>query len=425
MGSEPNNSAGQADETRTDQSGTAAEGMSRVLVVVLAVAVGAAVANRYYIEPLLNLISRQFGCSNTAAGLLVSCAQFGYVVGVVLLVPLGDLIERRRLVTIMLLGAGVAAATCAAAPNLAVLAAALAVLGLLSVTAQILIPLAADLAAPRQRGQVVGTVTSGLLMGILGARTVSGLAAGLGGSRLIFALAAAAMLALSAVLSWVLPSSTAPERGSYRRLLASVVDLVATEPVLRQRMILGFLQMAGFTVLWTPSAFLLAGAPYHYGPATIGLFGLVGVAGALTAPMAGRLADRGLGRAALTTSLIVMLGSWGLLAVGRTSLVALIAGIALLDLGVQGAQVNHQSVIYALKPLARSRVNTAYMGAFVLGGVFGSLLAATVYGAGGWYASCLLGAGIAATALAVWAVTSRIGDAVTSRIGDSASASGL
>ena len=411
VGSEPSNSSGRADETRAAQSGAA--GVPRLLVVVLAVAVAAAVANRYYVEPLLNLISHQFGSSTTAAGLLVSCAQLGYVMGLVLLVPLGDLIERRRLITRMLLGAGVAAAACAAAPNLPVLAAALAVLGLLSVTAQILIPFAADLAAPGQRGQVVGSLTSGLLIGILGARTVSGLAAGLGGFRLVFALAAAAMLALSVVLYRVLPHSTAPERLPYRGLLVSVVDLVGTEPLLRQRMILGFLQMAGFTVLWTPSAFLLAGAPYHYGAATIGLFGLVGVAGALTAPVAGHLADRGLGRAALTTSLLVILVSWALLALGRTSLVALIAGIALLDLGVQGAQVNHQSVIYALKPLARSRVNTAYMGAFVLGGVFGSLLAATVYGAGGWYATCLLGAGIAATAIAVWAITSHLGDSTS------------
>jgi len=411
VGSEPSNSSGRADETRAAQSGAA--GVPRLLVVVLAVAVAAAVANRYYVEPLLNLISHQFGSSTTAAGLLVSCAQLGYVMGLVLLVPLGDLIERRRLITRMLLGAGVAAAACAAAPNLPVLAAALAVLGLLSVTAQILIPFAADLAAPGQRGQVVGSLTSGLLIGILGARTVSGLAAGLGGFRLVFALAAAAMLALSVVLYRVLPNSTAPERLPYRGLLVSVLDLIGTEPVLRQRMILGFLQMAGFTVLWTPSAFLLAGAPYHYGAATIGLFGLVGVAGALTAPVAGHLADRGLGRAALTTSLLVILVSWALLALGRTSLVALIAGIALLDLGVQGAQVNHQSVIYALKPLARSRVNTAYMGAFVLGGVFGSLLAATVYGAGGWYATCLLGAGIAATAIAVWAITSHLGDSTS------------
>lgn len=385
------------------------QGLSRALVVLLAVTVGAAVANRFYVEPLLALIAREFGVSDTAAGLLVTGAQVGYVIGLALLVPLGDLLERRQLITIMMLGAGAAAIACATAPSLPALAAALAALGLLSVGAQILIPLAATLARPDERGQVVGTVTSGLLIGILGARTVSGLAAGLGGFRLIFALAAAAMLTLSLLLHRSLPRVAPTQRGSYPELLRSVVSLVATEPVLRQRMALGFLQMACFTVLWTPSAFLLAGAPYHYSETIIGLFGLVGVAGALMAPLSGRLADRGHGRLVVTASLAAILASWPLLAAGATSLIALIAGIALLDLGVQGAHVNHQSTIYALEPEARSRLNTAYMVAFFLGAVLGSLLAATVYGAGGWSATCGLGAALATTALVVWAATQHVG----------------
>ena len=400
-------SAGRGDHA--DAQRTAAPGVSRSMVVLLAAAVGAAVANRYYIEPLLSLVAGKLRVSDTAAGLLVTCAQVGYVLGLALLVPLGDLAERRRLITIMLLGAGVAAAACAAAPGLFALASALVVLGLCSVAAQILIPFAADLAAEHERGRVVGSVTSGLLIGILAARTVAGLAADVGGFRLTFALAAAVMITFAVILCRVLPSTPTVERRGYWALLGSVVELVAAEPVLRQRMILGLLQMAGFAVLWTPSAFLLSGPPYHYRTVTIGLFGLVGAAGVSCAPAAGRLADRGHGRLVLTGCLVITLVSWALLALGRTSLVALVAGIVLLDLGAQAAQVNHQSAIYALGPGVRSRLNAAYMVTFCLGGVLGSLTAATVYGVAGWTGTCLLGAGIAATALVVWLSTQRIG----------------
>jgi predicted MFS family arabinose efflux permease len=193
----------------------------------------------------------------------------------------------------------------------------------------------------------------------------------------------------------------------YRRALASVLELVAAEPVLRQRMALAVFQMAGFSVLWTSLAFLLGGPPYHYGEAVIGLFGLAGVAGAVAASAVGRLADRGRGGIALTSALIATLASWGLLAAGKTSLVALVAGIVLLDLGVQGAQIANQTRIYALAPEARSRLTTAYMVALFLGAVLGSLLSASVYGAAGWDATCALGAVLALCGLAIWAVSER------------------
>jgi MFS family permease len=192
---------------------------------------------------------------------------------------------------------------------------------------------------------------------------------------------------------------------SYRAALRSVVELVAGEPVLRQRMALGALGFGCFSVLWTSLAFLLAGGGgghYHYGNATIGLFGLAGAAGALIAPVAGRLADRGHGQLAGTGALVILLGSWGLLALGVSSLPALIAGIVALDLGVQGMHVSNQSVIYALRPDARSRVTTAYMVAYFLGGATASAVTSAIYGSGGWSAVCLLGAGISAVALVLW-----------------------
>jgi predicted MFS family arabinose efflux permease len=374
-------------------------------MILLAVAVGAAVANRFYIEPLLSLVADSFDVSTTAAGLLVTSANVGYVVGLVLLVPLGDLLERRRLVTVMLLAAGAVALGCAVAPGLPVLALALAGLAMLSVCAQILIPLAATLAGPDERGRVVGFVTSGLLIGTLSARTVSGFAAGLAGFRLVFVVAAVLMVVLALLLNRALPSSPSTQQTSYRTLLGSVLILVTTEPELRRRMMLAFFQFAGFTVLWTPMAFLLTGPPYHYEATIIGLFGLFGVAGAMVAPVAGRLGDRGHGGPTVTISLAVMLASWGLLALGTNSLIALIAGIVLLDAGFQGAHINHQRTVFTLKPEARNRINTAYMLAFFLGGVAGSTLAAIVYNAAGWSGICLLGVALAASALAVWWIT--------------------
>jgi predicted MFS family arabinose efflux permease len=377
------------------------------LVLVLAIAVGAAVANIYYVQPLLNVLGDAFGVSDTIAGLLVTCAQVGYVAGLALLVPLGDLRERSGLITTLLLGAGVALAACATAPSFGVLAAGLIAVGALSCVAQILVPLAATLAGPQERGQVVGTVMSGLLVGILGARIVSGLVAELGGWRLMFALAAAAMLVLSLVLRRVLPRLPAVEPMAYRSALRSVLALIGEESVLRQRMLLGVFQMAGFSVLWTSVAFLLGAAPYDYNEAIIGLFGFAGLAGALVAPLAGRWDDRGHGRVAMSAFLVAILASWALLAAGHASLIALIAGIALLDLGVQGAQISNQSTVYRLRPEARSRLTTAYMVALFLGGVLGSLASAAVYGAAGWGAVCALGAVIAAVALTIWAISER------------------
>jgi predicted MFS family arabinose efflux permease len=386
------------------QAGAGPGRLSRPLMILVATAVGAAAANRFYIEPLLNLVAHSFNVSTTAAGLLVTSANVGYVVGLILLVPLGDLVERRRLITAMLVAAGVVAVGCALAPGLPVLALTLAGLALLSVCAQILIPLAATLAAPEQRGQVVGVVTSGLLIGTLAARTVSGFAAGLAGFRLIFAVAAVAMIVLALLLRRMLPLVPSTQRQGYGALLKSVVTLVIAEPELRRRMTLAFLQFAGFTVLWTPMAFLLAGPPYNFGATIIGLFGLFGIAGAILAPAAGRLGDRGHSGLTVTISLAVMLLSWGTLALGRSTPIALIAGIVLLDAGFQGTHINHQRTVFALRPEARSRINTAYMFAFFLGGVAGSTLAAVVYATSGWSGICVLGASLATLALIVWSV---------------------
>jgi predicted MFS family arabinose efflux permease len=377
--------------------------LSSSLVLLMAIACGAAVANIYYAQPLLSTIAHDFSVSDGTAGLLVTASQVGYAIGLVLLVPLGDLLERRRLVTSILLLTALALAATAAAPSFISLAAALAVVGVTSVVAQILIPMASTLAAERERGRVVGKVMSGLLVGILVARTASGLIAELGGWRLVFGLSALLMVALSAVLRARLPRVRPTTTLSYPSLLRSVAHLIAEEPTLRMRMFYGTLGMGQFSVLWTTIAFLLAGAPYHYGEATIGLFGLVGLVGALAAQAAGRMADRGGHHLSTGLFFVTMLISWALIAAGRSSLAALILGIALLDLGIQGAQITNQSVIYALAPHARSRVTTAYMTTVFASAAISSALASAIYEAGGWSAVSILGAGLAGAGVLVWA----------------------
>ncbi|HEY5428603.1 MAG TPA: MFS transporter [Solirubrobacteraceae bacterium] len=380
-------------------------GISRGLVLLLAVSCGAAAANLYYAQPLLHTLSGALHVPGATAGLLITISQLGFVVGLAFLVPLGDLRERRGLITTTLLVTAAGMAVAAVAPTFAVFGAALAVVGVSSVVAQVIVPMSSSLSADHERGQVVGTVMSGLLIGILLARTVSGLIAAAFGWRVVFWFAAVAMVALAVTLRRALPKIPPTTELSYRGLLRSVLSLVAQEPVLRQRMLIGALDFGCFSTLWTSLAFLLSAAPYHYGNAVIGLFGLVGVLGAGAASMAGRLADRGRGGSTTTITLVLMLASWAILALGTSSVIALIAGIAVLDLGVQGLHISNQSAIYALRPEARSRLTTAYMVAYFLGGAVASALSSALYAADGWTGVCILGASSALLALVVWAVT--------------------
>jgi predicted MFS family arabinose efflux permease len=381
--------------------------VTRRLVLLLATACGAAVATNYYAQPLLHTIGVTFGVADSTAGLLVTAGQTGYAIGLAFLVPLGDLLERRRLITGMLVVAAAALAAASAAPGFATLVSALAVAGVTTVAAQIIVPMAASLAADDQRGRVVGTVMSGLMIGVLLARIISGLIASVAGWRPVFVVAGAILLVLAGTLRRSLPQTGPGATISYRALLASVVRLVRGEPVLRQRMALGAASMGCFSILWTSVAFLLSGPPYHYGDAVIGLFGLAGLAGAVAAPSVGRLADRGYGRRATLGAIVILLASWGLLALGARSLAALIVGIVLLDLGAQALHISNQSAIYTLHPQARSRVNTAYMVAYFVGGATMSAAASLVYSVARWDGVCALGALASAAALIFWLRTSR------------------
>lgn len=371
---------------------TAGGGITRRLTLVLAVAGGLTAANLYYAQPLLHTIGADLGTSEGTTGLIVTASQVGYALGLAFVVPIGDLVDRRRLTSVLLALVTVAMAAASVAPGLWVLVGLLGLAGLGSVTAQVLVPLAAGLATDGDRGRVVSTVMTGLLLGILLARTVSGAVAGLTDWRVMFAIAAVVAVALAAVLRRELPPDLPRPHVAYRALLGSVLRLLRDEPELRRSALLGALGFATFSVFWTTVAFHLAEAPFGYGDGAIGLLGLAGAAGALCALAAGRLADRGLAGPGRVVAAVAVAGSFGLLWLGRGSIVVIVVGVLVLDVGVQGIQVLNQTVIYELAPEARSRINSAYMTCYFAGGALGSAVGAAAYESGGWARVCQLGA---------------------------------
>ena len=376
--------------------------IGRGLTILFAVSCGATVANLYYAQPLLSVIARAFGVSDGSAGLLVTVSQIGYAAGLVMLVPLGDLVDRRRLVVRLLAVTAVAMALAAVAPDFGVLAVGLGVASVTSVVVQILVPFASTLAPEAERGRIVGTVMSGLLTGILLARTASGLLAGLLGWRAPFFVAAGLMVVLGVALWRVMPQVAPPVSMPYRRLLASVGRLVATESALRRRMLYGACGYAVFSLVWTTIAFLLSSAPYHYGSIKIGLFGLAGLLGAFGASRFGALADRGLGRPFTGLVLALNLMGWAVLAVWPHAVIGVVIGLIVIDFAVQGQNILSQHVIYGLGAENASRVTTAYITGNFIGAAIGSAAGSLAWELGGWSAVWVVGGLISAIALGFW-----------------------
>ncbi|MDA8073540.1 MAG: MFS transporter [Actinomycetota bacterium] len=368
------------------------------LVLVMAVATGLTVANDYFAQPLLPVIGRDLHMSAGAAGLIVTVAQLGYAAGLLLVLPLGDILERRRLVV------GLSLATAAALVGFAlsgsgtwVLLAA-GVVGVTTTLAQILVPFAASLALPHKRGQVVGTVMSGLLVGILLARTLAGALAQAGTWRTVYLFSAGMMVLQAVVLHVALPTWREHRHLRYPSALRSTARLLVQEPLIRLRSCFGLLGFATFSVLWTSMAYLLS-ARYHYGPGIIGLFGLAGAAGALTASVAGRRSDLGKMRSTTVITALALCISWPLLWLGERSVVPFLVGVVVLDIGAQGLHITNQGAIYRIRPEARSRVTSVYMVCYFIGGAAGSALSTSIYQRWGWGGVSALGASFATAAL--------------------------
>ncbi|MEK3675053.1 MFS transporter [Paenibacillus sp. FSL R10-2771] len=383
--------------------------MSRSVALLFAIACGLAVANIYYAQPLLDAISQEFGITPSSVGLVITITQVCYALGLLLLVPLGDLLNRRWLIAGQMLISVLALIVVGTAPTSRILFIAIAAVGLLAVVTQTLVAFAATLADPAERGRTVGVVTSGIVIGILLARTFAGVLTDVAGWRSVYLVSAGLTLIMAGVLFRVLPKDEpSREALSYLQLLRSLFTLFAQERILRIRAVLALLIFTAFSILWTSLVLPLSAPPLSLSHTAIGAFGLAGVAGALAAARAGRLADRGLGQRTTGAALILLLLSWLPISYTEHSLPSLVAGIILLDLAVQAVHVTNQSMILNLHPEARSRLTAGYMIFYSIGSATGSIASTSIYAYSGWNGVCLLGAMVSALALLFWALTRRL-----------------
>lgn len=380
--------------------------LTRYVTLLFAIACGMSVANIYFAQPLLDELSKEFNMDYSIIGILITVTQIFYALGLLLLVPLGDLLNQRQLIIGQMALSMAALVIVGTASSGAMLFAGLALVGLLAVVTQTIVAFVATVAAPAERGRAVGMVTSGIVIGILLARTISGVLKDLAGWRSVYLVSAALMLLMIYALYKVLPNVERKVKTlSYSQLLKSVLVLFLQERLLRVRAVLAMLIFTAFSILWTPLVLPLSAPPLSLSHSAIGAFGLVGVVGALAAAKAGKLADRGYGQRTTGIALSLLLLSWLPISYTERSLFALVIGIILLDLAVQAVHVTNQSMIFALRPQARSRMVAGYMIFYSIGSAAGSIASTHIYAQYGWHGVCVLGASVSAVALIFWAVT--------------------
>ena len=360
----------------------------RVPTLAMAAATGMAVANIYYNQPMLGLIEHDM--PGALSAMLPTVTQLGYAVGLVVVVPLGDLVERRRLIVAQFVVLALALALMTVAPSAWLLLVAAAAVGAAATVAQQIVPLAATLAPTERRGAVVGSVMSGLLCGILLSRTVSGLVGAHAGWRVMFGLAVPLALFAGGLMAVRLPVSRPAGGLRYRDLIGSLGELWRAYPELRSGALSQGLLFGAFSIFWSVLALHLQEPRFALGSGAAGLFGVIGVVGVGAAPLAGRVADRHGSRPLIVAGAVTVLVSWLVFYVWN-ALAGLVVGVILLDFGVQVALVSNQHVVYALRPEARARLNTVFMSVMFVGGALGSFAAALAWAKGGWHAVAITG----------------------------------
>lgn len=375
--------------------------LTKGLTFLLALACGISVANLYYNQPLLVEIAKTFQITSREAGFLSTFTQLGYALGVFLFVPLGDIKEKRKLILTLNILVTIALLGVASAQNIIWIYICCFAVGLTTCIPQIILPLAAQLAKPEERGKVVGTIVSGALIGILLARTVSGYVGYLVGWRYMFYLAAISMLVLAVILYFKLPVAESYGELSYKELIKSVICMIGKYKVLRKASITGGMIFAVFSLFWTTITFLLQDAPYNMNSNQIGLFGLFGVVGALGARIIGKLNDKKESKIIVRMCIIICLISYIILGFSSTYILGIILGVIVLDFGAQGAQVSNQTRIYSLSDEERSRINTVYIVSNFIWGAIGSSLGSLVWNLYKWNGVCILGIVIIVIALVV------------------------
>lgn len=345
----------------------------------MAVTTGMVVANNYYNQPLLGEMAREFNVSEAEISSVSMLTQIGYAIGLFLIVPLGDMLRRKRLILIdfgFIIAALVAAGTASSPFMLKVSS---LFIGLTSVIPQVMVPMAAQLSSDENRGKAIGGVMTGMFIGIVGSRTLSGYIADLFDWRTVFFMGAGFMVLLWALLKWRLPEITPDFKGTYRQLLKSILEQFKTKPKLRLSGLRGALDFACFSVFWTTLVFLLETPTFNMGSEEAGSFGLVGIAGAIMATVVGKLTDRLNKNTMITIAILIIMISWVVIGLSAASIIGLVIGALFLDLGIQSVHITNQTIIFENNPPERNRINTVYMVLYFAGGAFGTFVASMAW----------------------------------------------
>lgn len=374
-------------------------------VIFMALCTGLIVANIYYCQPLVVLISREFGVEESRAGTITFFTQIGYALGLLLFVPLGDMLEKKKQILFTTALAVAALILAALSSSMLMLNIAAVLIGCTSIVPQLILPLAAHLSPVQNRGKIIGTVMSGLLIGILLSRSFSGFIGAWLGWRAMFWIAAGITSLLLIAMSRIFPKAEPQFSGSYGTLMRSLLTLIKKEPLLREASIINALTFSSFGIFWTTMVLYLSNAPFHFQSDTIGLFGLAAVAGALIAPLIGGTADKGNPRVTIGYGLLIVGGGFICFYIFGTTVAGMVAGIILLDLGQQSVHVSNQARVYALQPAARNRLNTVFMTVSFIGTSLGSAIGLWAWDRAQWNGICLAGAISVGLALLVYGIT--------------------
>ncbi|MDO3629085.1 MFS transporter [Mucilaginibacter sp. BT774] len=377
------------------------------LLWVMAIATGLIVANLYYNQPLLDDMARTFHVGSGKAGQVGGLTQLGYATGMLFIAPLADMIRRKRLIMVCLALATGALVLVGMATGINLLIAASYLVGIFSLIPQLLVPMTAHLAKPAERGAKIGFVMSGLLLGILLSRTISGFVGAHLGWRAMFYIAAGVMVVIWLLLFFLLPEVEPEYTGTYRALMTSLLTLIKEEPALRVAAIRGALCFACFSAFWVTLTFLLR-ENFDKGSDVAGLFGLVGAFGALAAGLMGKLSDKMDAYKLSAFTLLLIVVSFVIFYFSAHSFIGLIIGVIVMDMGVQATHISNQSLIFALRPEARNRINTIYMVTYFIGGGFGTYLAAQAWAHYQWTGVCILGIALSIIAVIVHLLSHRI-----------------
>ncbi|WP_029596872.1 MFS transporter [Flavobacterium sp. ACAM 123] len=379
--------------------------LSKKNVLFMAAATGLIVANLYYCQPLIILIAEEFNIPNADAGTITYLTQAGYAIGLFLMVPLGDKIERKSQILYTTFASVIALIIAATAQSYFILEIASLLIGITSIVPQLILPLAASLSAPEERGKVVGTIMSGLLVGILLSRTLSGFVGDMFGWRAMFWIASGLCLVLFFIIKKQFPYNKPVFNGSYKQLIGSLFTLIKEQPLLREATLINVFSFAQFGAFWTTMVLLLSEDPFNFSSTTIGLFGIIGASGALAAPLVGKLSDKGSSRIAVGYGCMLIAFSFVIFYFSGSSVIGIVFGIIFIDIGLQGVHISNQTRVYSILPEARNRMNTVFMSFSFLGTAAGSAFGLFLWRFAGWHAvtlGCLL---LSVLAFSVYALT--------------------